>query len=58
MYNAVTTWILIGVLTLGAIATVMRIGKPRKPITAGDAAFSVALNILLIAALLIWGHIR
>ena len=40
-------------LALNAAGTVLQVGKPREPITAGQAAFTVVLNMAVIAWL-IW----
>jgi len=47
-------WFLIAFLSLGALATVLMVGKPRQPTTAGVAALSVLFNALLITAILLW----
>jgi hypothetical protein len=47
-------WFLIALLSLGSLATVFMVGKPRQPTTAGVAALSVLFNALLITAILLW----
>lgn len=47
-------WYIIAVivtLVLGAIATVLMIGGQRKPLTPGVAVFTVAVNALMIWAI-------
>ncbi len=39
-------------VTLGAVSTVARVGKPAKPITNGIAVWSVLIAIVELAALL------
>lgn len=46
-------WLLPALYTIGALATVASVGKPRKPITPGLAATVVATNGLLIGLLII-----
>ena len=40
-------------LSLVAASTVLQVGKPREPITAGQAAFTVVVNMAIIVWL-IW----
>lgn len=46
-------WFLIGLWTMGAIATILMVGKQRTVITPGTAAFMVSLDAALIVGLLI-----
>lgn len=46
-------WILVGVLTLGALSTIAIIGRPREPLDPGVAAWLVLINVLLIIGLLL-----
>lgn len=50
-------WGSLGFIVFGAISVVAGVGKPRKPITPGAAAFVVTLDIVL-AALIVWGGRR
>jgi hypothetical protein len=50
-----TQWVLVVLLTLGPIVTASNVGKPRKPITPSDAAWSVFINIGLLMAVMLWG---
>lgn len=43
------SWLLVAWLTIGAAATVYMIGKRREPVTAGSAAFTVIINVVIIA---------
>lgn len=45
-------WLFVVLETLGGLMYVERIGKPRGPITSGDAAVTLA-----IAGLTVWGAI-
>lgn len=44
-------WVFIAGLVDGAIVRVLVIGTTRKPVTVGDAAVTVLVNVLLILAL-------
>jgi hypothetical protein len=48
-------WVLVVLLALGPIISASNVGKPRKPLTPGDAAASAVLNIGLLVAVLLWG---
>lgn len=37
-------WLLIALQVVGALGSVAMVGKPRKPITGGQAAFTVILS--------------
>ena len=39
---------------IGALLTIMIVGKPRKPITGGQAAITVLVQSIIITALLVW----
>jgi hypothetical protein len=51
----VLAWILIAYMTVSGIGAVVMVGKPRKPLTGGDAAAIVLINAAFIAALAVWG---
>ncbi len=44
-------WIVAALFTLSALATVGSVGRPRPPITAGAAVFSVVLAAVVVALL-------
>lgn len=44
----IAIWVLIGLSVLQAIGIVFLVDKPREPITEGDAAFRIALSLVLI----------
>lgn len=49
-------WSLIAFWTLGAVAVITQVGKPRKPTTGGMAATTVILVALqMVAVLTYWG---
>lgn len=48
-------WVLVGALTVNALATVARIGEPREPITPTDAVTTLIRNGVWIAAVLALG---
>lgn len=50
---SVFMWVLVGVLALGALATVSLVGKRRDPVSPGLAVWSVVLNAALIVGILI-----
>ena len=50
----IVKWVLIGWSVFGSLVVVTQVGKPRKPLTGGTAAFVVAYNALMIAAVLTW----
>lgn len=41
-------WLFIAVMALSAAATVSSIGKPRQPVTTGQAAITVAVDIVIV----------
>lgn len=45
--------ILILIFALGSIGNVAMVGKPRKPVTAGQAAFTSTIHVALIIALVV-----
>lgn len=48
--------VVIGMLLIeGIIAPIVKVNKPRKPITGGQAAFNAVIYGLVIAGLLAWG---
>jgi len=56
MAALITKWCLVAWLTLGALATISIVGKPRKPLTSGTAAFIVAVcAIEIVLILAFWG---
>lgn len=44
-------WVLAALFVVASVGQIYMIGKPRKPITPGQAAFSVVMNGVLIAFL-------
>jgi hypothetical protein len=46
-------WTLVGWLVLDIFATIYMVGKPRKPIDAGDAMLVTAICAALIAGILV-----
>ena len=53
MYG-VLKWTLVTLFVIGMLFTVATVGKPRKPVTEGDAVASVIINGLLLTAILVW----
>jgi len=50
----VVKWTLVIMMLFGTGITVGKVGEPRKPITGGQALFSVVFNFLLVAGILIY----
>ena len=46
--------ILIGVLGLGTLWRISRIGEPREPITGAEAMIGIAVDALIVFGLLCW----
>lgn len=44
-------WVLIVAMAFSALAQIILIGQPRKPLTGGVVAFSVTANILFIGVI-------
>lgn len=47
-------WVIVGMFALGALITITAVGKPRKPLTPGTAAYVVAVNALYIVLIAIF----
>ncbi len=50
--EAVVALAVIALIVIGTIATILLIGKPRKPITPGAAVITLLLNALVIFGVL------
>jgi hypothetical protein len=49
-------WFLVGAFALGALLTIVSIGKRRQPLTPGTAATVVAVNAIYIVLIIVfWG---
>lgn len=48
-------WVLAGWFAFGAVAGILRVGKPRDPITPGSAAVGVVCAAVLIVLVLFFG---
>lgn len=48
----VVKWIFVGWLVFGTVVTITQVGKPRKPLTGGTAAFVAVFCALEIVAIL------
>lgn len=46
-----TKVVLIFILSLGALASIVMIGKPRKPLDPGDAVLIVVVNVGMVLAI-------
>jgi hypothetical protein len=55
MIHTILIALVIGLLSIEAVAVVSQIGRPRKPITHAAAVATVVINGLCIAALAMWG---
>ena len=47
-------WGVLAFITLSTLITAASVGRPRKPITPGQAASIIAVNLIL-AVLAVWG---
>lgn len=50
----IAKWIIVGMLALGVVAAILAIGKPRRPLTPGDAALLTIFNTAYIVAIILW----
>lgn len=46
-------WTLIAWMAVAVIARIYMIGKPRKPLTSGEAALGVAIDIVVVVLLIV-----
>ena len=53
MIHTITLWIIGGLLVLNMIGNVLLIGKEREPITPTFAAVTVAINLALLAGMVL-----
>lgn len=52
-------WVVLALyMTLGALATISQVGKPRKPSTQGMATATVLIQALFIAGIIYFGIAR
>lgn len=55
MLTLIAKFFIVGWLALGAMLSIATVGKPRKPLTPGTAAVSVALTAgLIVLIVLTW----
>jgi hypothetical protein len=55
--NEFTKWSLIILLAVNALIAIAKVGKPRSPLTPGDAIGVVVVNALIVVAILsFWGR--
>jgi hypothetical protein len=53
--EAIVALIVIGLIVIGTIATILLIGKPRKPITPGQAVIALIINsVIILGVLFLW----
>ena len=50
--SVVMAWVVSGLLLASMLLSIMSVGKPRKPMTAGQAAFVALMDVVLIALVL------
>lgn len=48
-------WLYLVLIALGAMIKINEVGKPRKPVTSGEAALYVLISSLMTWALYAWG---
>lgn len=56
MISEIAKWFIIGMMVIGALATISFIGKPRAPITPTLAVRVVIANAVYIVAMILWWH--
>ena len=54
MLEQLAKWGMIGLMAFSALMVITGVGKPRKPLTGGVAATTVAVNALWITAIVVW----
>lgn len=54
MAAEIAKWFLVCMLALGALLTIAAVGKPRKPLTSGTAAWVVAFNAAYIVLVIVF----
>lgn len=50
--SVVMAWVVSGLLLASMLLSIASVGKPRKPMTAGQAAFVALMDVVLIALVL------
>lgn len=50
--SVVMAWVVSGLLFAGMLLTITSVGKPRKPLTAGQAAIVALVDVVFIALVL------
>src|SRR5690606_29375624 len=50
----IVKWVIVAYMALNALACVTAVGKPRGPLTGGQAATAVAINTLMVCAIVAW----
>lgn len=56
MLEQVAKWGMVSLMAFAAMMTITAVGKPRKPLTSGAAATTVAVNALWITAIVTLWH--
>jgi hypothetical protein len=56
MLEQFAKWGMVGLMAFAALMTIVAVGKPRKPLTGGVAATTVAMQAVWITSILIWWH--
>jgi hypothetical protein len=54
MIAEIAKWLIVGMLCLGGLLTVASVGKPRRTLTGGQAAASVAFNALYVTLIVLY----
>lgn len=54
MIAEVAKWLIVGVLSLGALLVVASVGKPRRVLTSGQAAVAVAANAVYVTLIVLY----
>ena len=50
----IAKWFIVGLVALSSLLVIGSVGKPRKPITPGSAATTVAINALFIVLIVVF----
>lgn len=56
MLEQVAKWSMVGLMAFSALLTIISVGRPRKPVTGGQAATVVAVQAVWIMTILTWWH--
>lgn len=53
--STIAKWVMVSMFVIGALVTVNSVGKPRRPVTPGTAAWVLAVNAAyVVLIILLW----